>query len=971
MSKINEDKIKILNILKDNIKDPFVALDQNGNIILFNKEAEGLLLLEQKQTNIFDLFEDKSAEKINDLFQSFFASNSPITDSIQLELNTGVSFNSGVTLNGIIQKDEAVLLLTLKLESYQFAHTGKTNLQVKVNGLDKIVHNKFIIDILNEVKSKFPLTFVNKEAIRKKLNECKEPLWIKDLNGNLILVNRSVAASLKLKSSQVEGKNESVFIPFHLVDFQKAVDKFIQESLNFVILEGSLVLEPNATENWETIEIPLCDVSNRAVAIVGIVQEKKELAGVDFPKEEEIESKSFGGIDVKFDSLLSDNPYAVVIVNDENLEIINANEKAVELYNYEKKEFLSKDLSDLYSPEDVQTILEQSEEDKTGKRFYGPVAHKKKGGVLIYVEVCKISFKKEEHPYSFYLIKEVTDEVEHDADVQTWRSVYLNTSDFVFTTDSAGFIISFNNNVTNLLEYKREELLNSSFASFFTSDDRAKINRDVFNSEEIKSTTLNLNIKKGDASYLPVNFTFSPIYDYKQKIKSYVINGKPQQPENNVREESGSVENIEIGSGKSLTKYIGDIFHEILTPVNVILGFTNELIEDESDVSKEKKEIVEIVKQNKSFLLQAMNSSVELSNLKYDKLKFNISEMKIPEIVDELSNDFKEIKGERDVEFAFGKISSSLSFESDKNKFYTLIYNLLLMGARLTKEKKIYLSASQIDEQYFSISISDGYSSSSNYLLEKFYKIFHDEDISEVKNDGVSKITARLVFKLINILQGKVNISKANNNVSNIDFIFPVEFKLPEEEMIEQLNETNEDQVDKTEIIRNNDEKKSQHHEETRKVQAVEEIKKENINAKKDEVINEKSAYDFSNLKCLYIEDQLDAQVLFKIEMNEFHETDFALSLEEALPLLEINNYDVIFVDINLTGDYNGLDALKMIRKFNNYGKSPIIAVSAYLIPGDKQKYISAGFDDFIAKPLSNEKINESFSRIFKDLISR
>jgi PAS domain S-box-containing protein len=971
MSKINADKIKILDTLKDNVKDPFIALDQNGNIILYNKEAEGLLLLEKKQTNIFDLFEDKSAEKINDLFQRFFASNAPINDSVQLELNSGVSFNSAATLSGIIQKDEVVLLLTLKLESYQFAHTGKTNLQIKVNGLDKVIHNKFIIDILNEVKAKFPLTFINKETIRKRLNECREPLWIKDLDGNLILVNRSVASSLKLKSSQVEGKNESVFIPFHLVDFQKAIDKFIRESLNFVILDGSLVLESNASDNWETIEIPLCDVSNKVVAVVGIVQEKKEFPNLGFAKEDDTESTSIGEVVVKFESLLNENPFAIVIVNDENLEIINVNDKAAELYNYEKKELLSKDLSDLYSPEDVQTILEQPAEDKSGKRFYGPVAHKRKDGALIYVEVCKIPFKKEEQTYSFYIIKEVTDKLERDADVQAWESVYLNTSDLVFTTDSAGFIISFNDNVENMLGYKGEELLNSSFASFFTSDERAKINHEVFNSEKIKSNRLNLSIKKSDNSYLSVYFTFSPIYDYKNNIKSFVISGKPKQLEKIVKEGSEPAGGNEIEPNENLVKFIGDIFHEILTPVNIILGFTDELTDSESEISKEKREIVKIVKQNKSFLLQSMNSSVELSNLKYDKLRFKISEIKISKIVDELNDDFKEIKGEKDIQFGFGKISSSLSFESDKTKFYTLIYNLLLMGVHLSKEKKIYLSASQIDEQSFSISITDGYSSSSDYLLGKFYKIFHDMDISEVKNHEVSKITARLVFKLLNILQGKVNISKVNNTVSNIEFIFPVEIQLPEENMIEQTNETDEEQLDEKDVAGSVEEGNAQQREETQENQAVDELEKENNVDIKDEVSNDEAAIDFSTLKCLYIEDQLDAQVLFKIELSGFKKIDFALSLEEALPLLEINNYDVIFVDINLTGDYNGLDALKMIRKFHDYEKSPIIAVSAYLIPGDKQKYISAGFDDFIAKPLSHEKVDESFSRIFKDLISR
>jgi PAS domain S-box-containing protein len=961
------DKIKILEALKDNVKDPFIALDQNGNIILYNTEAEGLLLLENKQVNIFDLFVDSSAEKINDLFQKFFASNTLVNDSVQLELNSGASFYSSATLNGIVQKDEVTLLLTLKLESYQFTHTGKINLKIAVNGLDTIVQNKLIIDVLEEVKSKFPFTFIHKEMLRKRLNEFKEPFWIKDLDGNLILVNKNVSASLKLKSSQVEGKNESVFIPLHLVNFQQAINKFIQESLNFVVMDGGLLLDTSSSDDWETIEIPLCDVSNKVVAIVGIIQEKKEAKPETNIKESVKESKVD---DLRFNSLLTENPFAIIIVNDENLEVINTNDKALELYNYDKNELLSKDLSDLYSAEDVQTILEQPAEDSTGGKFYGPVAHKKKNGTLFYVKVCKIPFKSEEQSYSFYIIKEVTEQLKTQENVQAWQSIYLNSSDLIFRTDSTGFINYINKNVEESLGYKSENLSNSSFAALFSDEDRSTINRDIFGSEIKESLNLTLNVKKQDESYLKIDFIFSPVFDYKNNISSFVISGKPKQFKKEINEKEIRHESYETKPDKNFVDFIGDVFHEILTPVNVILGFTDEMTNNESGVSKENEEITEILKQNKSFLLQCMNSSVELSNLKYEDIKLEISEIKMPEIVDALNDDFKEIKGEKDIMFSFGKISSSLSFKSDKNRFYTLVYNLLLIGTRLTKEKKIYFSASQLDESNFSFSIGDGYSSSSNNLMEKFYKIYHGKNISDIKNYGISKITARLVFKLLNILHGKVVFSKTNGAISVAEFVFPLELKMQDENVIEKRNERDENFQKKPDV---EDEIEAEEQFNRRHEGIIEQIvdgKKENDEINENETVIEKSAVDFAAFKCLYIEDQLDAQVLFKIELNEFKKIDYALTLEEALPLLEINNYDVIFVDINLAGDYNGLDALKMIRKFNDYGKSPIIAVSAYLIPGDRQKYISAGFDDFIAKPLSYEKVKESFSRIFKDLIS-
>jgi len=70
-------------------------------------------------------------------------------------------------------------------------------------------------------------------------------------------------------------------------------------------------------------------------------------------------------------------------------------------------------------------------------------------------------------------------------------------------------------------------------------------------------------------------------------------------------------------------------------------------------------------------------------------------------------------------------------------------------------------------------------------------------------------------------------------------------------------------------------------------------------------------------------------------------------------------------MDINLQGEYNGLDALKIIHKMPGYEDIPIIAVTAYVLPGDKEKFIATGFNDFISKPIFREKMIESLKKIF------
>jgi CheY-like chemotaxis protein len=99
--------------------------------------------------------------------------------------------------------------------------------------------------------------------------------------------------------------------------------------------------------------------------------------------------------------------------------------------------------------------------------------------------------------------------------------------------------------------------------------------------------------------------------------------------------------------------------------------------------------------------------------------------------------------------------------------------------------------------------------------------------------------------------------------------------------------------------------------------------------------------------------------------MKELKDIKYSASFEEALPLLDTEQFDFIVMDINLQGEYNGLDALKIIHKMAGYEDIPIIAVTAYVLPGDKEKFIATGFNDFISKPIFHEKMIESLKKIF------
>jgi len=94
---------------------------------------------------------------------------------------------------------------------------------------------------------------------------------------------------------------------------------------------------------------------------------------------------------------------------------------------------------------------------------------------------------------------------------------------------------------------------------------------------------------------------------------------------------------------------------------------------------------------------------------------------------------------------------------------------------------------------------------------------------------------------------------------------------------------------------------------------------------------------------------------------------DTAETGPEAIEMVKVKRYDIIFMDIQMP-DMDGIEATDEIRKITeNNGHIPIVALTANAIEGDREKYLEAGLDDYISKPISGERLEEILARQLPD----
>ena len=102
----------------------------------------------------------------------------------------------------------------------------------------------------------------------------------------------------------------------------------------------------------------------------------------------------------------------------------------------------------------------------------------------------------------------------------------------------------------------------------------------------------------------------------------------------------------------------------------------------------------------------------------------------------------------------------------------------------------------------------------------------------------------------------------------------------------------------------------------------------------------------------LVVEDDiLNLKLICEILKAEGYTVHYAMNGVEAIDMAKKMPYDLILMDIQLPG-MDGIEATRIIKNMPNYKKVPIIALTAYAMGGDKERFLAAGLDDYIPKPL-------------------
>jgi PAS domain S-box-containing protein len=324
------------------------------------------------------------------------------------------------------------------------------------------------------------------------LNELNSPLLVFNTNKELLLKNNKY--NKLFSNSSDELKNDSDFKLGH------GLDNFLNEFVSDNELQNYLNETPIPSNDNTEYQFYFRKINIESETTIIIEPLLKDL--LNQPNELKVKM---------YDIIMHTSPEPMFIYDIENLKFLEVNHAALKLYGYTRDDFLEMDLTDLYAPEDIQTLIESSPNKTISSDFTGPWRHKHKNGSTILVELSKSTLEFDGKRAHFNIVRDVTKFLEDQKLLQKYKAAYENTSDLIVATDEDGFITNANENFLNKLGYEKKDIDQKPMLSLVHDVDRARLNSEIFHSGIKTKISFETKLKTLDKNELPYQINCRPI----------------------------------------------------------------------------------------------------------------------------------------------------------------------------------------------------------------------------------------------------------------------------------------------------------------------------------------------------------------------------------------------------------------------------------------------------------------------------
>jgi PAS domain S-box-containing protein len=506
--------------------------------------------------------------------------------------------------------------------------------------------------------------------------------------------------------------------------------------------------------------------------------------------------------------------------------------------------------------------------------------------------------------------------------------ILQSLSEGVCIINVARKIVFANNSAAKLLDCEFSALLEKNYDIVFFGQDKTLSEEDLavcpIQFSLIEGATSHIkteSFRRSDGGSFWVEYICAPVIEDGEIIGA-VITFQDITERRDIEAAINEARELAIESVRTKAAFLANMSHEIRTPLSGIVGTANLLANTE--LNEEQRTFVEMLKKSVDLLMETVNDILDFSKIEAGKLRLEMVEFNLAEIVRETVNLFKSSANKKGLTLKY-EIENDVAenFRGDANRLRQVLNNLIGNAVKFTEKGEVNLKVFKVDDSETPVNIrfevSDTGIGIGEVQKQKLFQPFTQADVSTTRRFGGTGLGLAICREIIELMQGAIGVESESGKGSLFWFVVPLVSGF-------KYQASSNDSKNEPEI---------------------QQLKSE-------------------TLRILVVEDnEISREIILKLlEQIGFRATT-AKNGAEALDSFAENRFDLILMDCQMP-ELDGYEVTEMIRRRQTIQNSPkIIALTANAEEFEREKCLQAGMDDFLCKPLTNETLAAVIKKYF------
>ncbi len=366
-------------------------------------------------------------------------------------------------------------------------------------------------------------------------------------------------------------------------------------------------------------------------------------------------------------------------------------------------------------------------------------------------------------------------------------------------------------------------------------------------------------------------------------------------------------------TSQTKSKFIASLNHELRTPLNGVMGMANLLMDTQLD--ERQLQYVETILTSTNMLLTLVNDILDVSKIASGKLEIEKVEFNLRTILSNTQHILRSLAVSKGLDFSC-EVDPDVPVDliGDQVRLQQILVNLISNAIKFTDQGyvrvSVRLNSIESDHVMLHFRVSDTGIGIPPEVIPKLFQDFTQASVSTVRTHGGTGLGLSICKKLVALMGGDIGVQSGAEKGSTFWFTLP----FPTVEANARLGQSDHDLS----------------------------IPKLNILIAEDNIINQ--------------------QVIQGILQNLGQTVTIARNGLEALSQIEQNNFDLVFMDINMP-EMDGIEATQKIRASEATKALPVVAFTADTMTMSKRDFLEMGFTDVASKPVVKQDIIDILTR--------